>query len=548
MAARLLLIVFCWVLSSQAAVVWGPVVDLGYELHEATVNETGNYYNFSNVRYASAPVGNLRFAAPVSPPKAKKPIINNGQTTFICPQGIPYWSNIAFARLAGRNVSLGNESDYKIADIPPVDPRTNEDCLLLDITVPMSVFDGRRRNISGAPVLLWFHGGGFVLGNKGGWGNGAGLVGRSLENNQSGIIYVAANYRLGLFGWLSGHDSITSNAGLLDQKLAIEWVRKHIHLFGGDPNKISVIGESAGGGSLMTLITTNGGNNGKEALFSRAILQSPWLPPLREESQAIALYNQVLQAADVSSPDQLRDAPSETLQTVNSLLIGRAPFGTYVFGPLIDHKTIPDDPRRLLKNGSFKLTIGLMIGHNSNEGAFFTPPSTTASCSFECFFSRVLPQLSQETLSYISSSLYHFGQSTPTNNITSMREQYELAYGNFSINCNIEYLKSAYQDRLYAYIFSQPPGVHTTDLLFTFSNVADQGDGVMDDAWLAVIMQRYFVNFALSGSPNTPLPVPEFPQFSNNSMVMNFNTVGFGARQDDVDEQKCKGWECLLGY
>jgi carboxylesterase type B len=90
---------------------------------------------------------------------------------------------------------------------------------------------------------------------------GEGSPGGLLRRSNDSIIYVALNYRLGAFGWLAGPDfeeqGGNSNAGLLDQRLAIEWVKKYIHLFGGDCNDVTLIGESAGGSSIEHQITVS---------------------------------------------------------------------------------------------------------------------------------------------------------------------------------------------------------------------------------------------------------------------------------------------------
>jgi carboxylesterase type B len=150
---------------------------------------------------------------------------------------------------------------------PPaqLDPRTTEDCLFLDVIVPKKVFDGansnsriKRRQSSGAPVVVWIYGGGYTGGYKTSSGNPDGLIASSQAGGGDGIIFVAMNYRLGALGWLSGPtlqaSGGVSNAGLYDQRLALEWVQQNIHLFGGDPNKVTVMGESAGGRSPETSI------------------------------------------------------------------------------------------------------------------------------------------------------------------------------------------------------------------------------------------------------------------------------------------------------
>ena len=163
--------------------------------------------------------------------------------------------------------------------LPSQDPRTTEDCLFLDVVVPQSIFKGASNatNLtSGAPVLVWIYGGGFTAGVKDAY-SPAGLIKASQVNSTAGIIFVSLNYRLGAFGWLSGptlQSNGTANAGLYDQRLALQWVQDKIHLFGGDPNRVTVIGESAGGGSIMHQITAFGGLNGR-APFQQAVLQSP---------------------------------------------------------------------------------------------------------------------------------------------------------------------------------------------------------------------------------------------------------------------------------
>lgn len=112
-------------------------------------------------------------------------------------------------------------------------------------------------------LVVWIYGGGYTGGDKSGINGGspAGLIHRS----NGSIIYIAINYRLGAFGWLSGptfQQSGSANAGLLDQRFALEWVQKYIHLFGGDPNRVTIMGESAGGGSVMHQITAYGGLKG----------------------------------------------------------------------------------------------------------------------------------------------------------------------------------------------------------------------------------------------------------------------------------------------
>ena len=257
-----------------------PKVDLGYEIYQATsLNETTNLYSFSNIRYAAPPTGENRFRAPQPPAQNRSTVQVNSPDT-VCPQASPLWGlgSVEYITryLAGERSF--NESDFSSASslnisniaglaslIPKPDPRTTEDCLFLDVVVPQQLFKKKSKKSGGAAVLVWIYGGGYTAGSKSDSYNPAGLLARSQDGDDDGVIYVALNYRLGAFGWLSGptfQEDGTSNAGLHDQRFALEWVQKHISKFGGDPKRVTVFGESAGGGSIMGQITAYGGNRG----------------------------------------------------------------------------------------------------------------------------------------------------------------------------------------------------------------------------------------------------------------------------------------------
>lgn len=138
---------------------------------------------FRNIRYAAPPIGPSRFLAPTAPSVNRTSIQN--ASDVICPQAYPKW------------LTTGAVTPFTPADIPPVDPRTSEDCLFLDVLLPKKIWDTRQR--TRAPVLVWIHGGGFVIGWKDASGAGYGLVSRSQQFGSEGVVLVSINYRLGLF-------------------------------------------------------------------------------------------------------------------------------------------------------------------------------------------------------------------------------------------------------------------------------------------------------------------------------------------------------------
>ncbi len=207
----------------------------------------------------------------------------------------------------------------------------------MDVVVPKAIFDSRDGG-EGAPVLVWIHGGGYVAGDKGAAGSPAGLIARSQDESTHGIVYVQIQYRLGAFGFLAGSileaSGGVSNAGLLDQRLALEWIQRNIKFFGGDPKRVTVLGESAGGGSIMHHITANGGR-GEPVPFRQAIMQSPGFEPIVSKEQQDKTLREFFGYLGVGSVEEARLQPTESLQRANDIQVGLAPYGAFIYGETI---------------------------------------------------------------------------------------------------------------------------------------------------------------------------------------------------------------------
>ncbi|KAH7398624.1 Alpha/Beta hydrolase protein [Phaeosphaeria sp. MPI-PUGE-AT-0046c] len=548
-----------------------PVVDLGYGLHQAIVNSTGDYYNFSNIRYAEPPTGRSRFAPPI-PPRGRNPIVYNGSVARICPQAYPAGGRLnekynTYYSLTGKTGLDDFQNASQGFDYPrssPQDPRVTEDCLFLDVMVPRKVFHGHTSGASklrtGAAVMVWIHGGGFCAGSKYDTPS-AGLIYRSQADDREGVIYVAINYRLGAFGWLSGPSFAkhgTPNAGLYDQRLALEWVRCNIHLFGGDPQRVTVFGESAGGGSIILQTTAFGGIKGK-APFQRAILQSPGWTPMAGNLEQEHNFRDFLGLLNVSTLSEARKLSSSALEAANEVQVRNSKKG-WTYGPVVDGSFVPALPSLLMYHRLYDQSIDVMVGHNGDEG--FGYPGLKNDTDFDAFIQTIFPNAPNSELDYITKEMYppkarSFGalpeDYDPTSTTSTIVTSYNNTQGRQSlfvsdtvINCNAHFVNKAYKGETYSYLLAVPPALHGQDLYYVFYN------GQATDVFyrpinitLAHIIQEYWINFAKFGSPNGQ-GLPFFPKWGHNMSVQGLSHDGVEPIRDPIDVFVCDRWELGL--
>ncbi|KAF2018367.1 acetylcholinesterase precursor [Aaosphaeria arxii CBS 175.79] len=566
-----------------------PVVDLGYELHQASnFNESYRFYNFSNIRYAAPPLGELRFAPPAAPEKNRSSI-NNGSIGRICPQAGTGWNSVAVQFLTSR--FLGLPFNYTQPYVPtpsnqttPVarqDPRASEDCLFLDVFVPEKVFNSTGKSQSngysngkskGAPVLVWIYGGGYVGGNK--YTNPAGLLAmsgyNSTTNGEGDIVYVALNYRLGAMGFTSGPtyqaEGGTANLALLDQRFALEWVKKNIHLFGGDPDRVTVFGESAGGGSIMHQITAYGGSQGP-APFQRAIPQSPGWLPVSSQLQQEDAFQRLLNLTNTTTLAELRKVPTEALIRANSLQVLEAPYGSYIYGPVVDGNFTPAQPPQLLAQGRFDKDVEIMVGHNTAEGVLFTPPNINSTADINRQLRGVFPYIPQRVIDYVTTELYPPVGSKGTNTTANVTELYTTEYDRAALivaesifTCNTRYLTlsaDANNASSYSYLFAVPPGIHGQDLSYTFWDggplaPASSPLGVRN-ATVAAALQGYITSFTEEGVPsanaaaaNAGGVIGEFQTYGDGekeARVLRISDTGIRIVKDSNQNGRCDFWQ-----
>jgi carboxylesterase type B len=205
------------------------------------------------------------------------------------------------------------------------------------------------------PVLVQIHGGGYDQGNSQS-NPGYMMVNQSMGN----LIYVSIQYRLAAFGFLSSNEireNGAANAGLLDQRAALGWVQRNIRAFGGDPSKVTIIGGSAGGGSVMDQLILYGGASNPP--FRAAISEYPWWQSYKNNTILEAQYGQMLTATSCDNLACLRSQSTQSLiDAMQASLISYGwekyyGWGDFYYGPAVDGDVIRDLPSNEFKQGHF---------------------------------------------------------------------------------------------------------------------------------------------------------------------------------------------------
>ena len=309
------------------------------------------------MRFGETPTGSLRFAAPTTP--TTSPVVD--------PTGAITCHYVKLSKTNGGKEGLGI-SFPGVPGAGPGTPTKTEDCLFLDVYAPASIFS-KGVPIKKVPVIVWFYGGAYVGGSKSGpddnnpFYTGIGAIAAAQKFNQE-VIFVAGNYRLGAFGWLAGHymeQNGTPNAGLLDQRLILQWVQDNIDQVGGDKSKVSAWGESAGAGSILHHLVLSQEGNQLDPLFSKAILQSPafeiqW--DRSEDGQLDKTYTTFAQMVTHSNDTDigtLRGLGIDDIALINAnydlVVSSWASTNQIPFGPAVDGSLIRHLPANLFTTG-----------------------------------------------------------------------------------------------------------------------------------------------------------------------------------------------------
>ncbi|XP_051727045.1 crystal protein [Ctenopharyngodon idella] len=304
---------------------------------------------FYGIPYADPPVGEKRWTppSPVSP--------------------WSYTYNATFPRPACMQVCAGEFSRL-------CPPKVSEDCLYLNVFVPVSV-NLSSPIVTALPVMVWIHGGDFIAGSA-----SKPLYDGRFISNYSNTVVVNMEYRLGAFGFLvTGKDpesSAVGNYGILDQQAALRWVQENIAAFGGDPNKVTLFGESAGAQSVCLHLMMES----SESLFRHAAIQSlPFSLPLKTRWDAVKLGWDFAKLTNCSA----FDLPCLRSLSSHAVLNAQAKSGSKIinpfhflevfetWGPFIDGELIQEQPITAFQTGRWQSYKPVILGTTSEEGVIF---------------------------------------------------------------------------------------------------------------------------------------------------------------------------------
>jgi carboxylesterase type B len=255
------------------------------------------------------------------------------------------------------------------------------------------------------------------------------------------------------------------------------------------------------GSSVEHQVTAFGGKRGYP--FRRAIAQAPAFVPEGPKQAVLQekTARDYLRLAGVHNITEARQLNSSTIIDANSMQIANAPYGLFVYGPVVDGTFAPKLPGQLLASGQFARNISIMTGHNLSEAPVFTPPNVTTEQDFRDYIDSVYPGLNQSIMDTVLNNLYpaDYSGSQP---YQSPIERLFLMIGESMFTCNCYFLNRAYNKiETYAYEYQVPPAWHGLDIPYTYYDGTGTNITAGLIAPIAEIFQSYITNFALTGNP-----------------------------------------------
>ncbi|MFT4020926.1 MAG: carboxylesterase family protein [Acinetobacter sp.] len=454
---------------------------------------------FKGIPYAAPPVGELRWQAP---------------------HPVKPWRGILQA------TNYGNDCLQQPfpGDAAPLGVGLSEDCLTINVWKPTKA-QGKL------PVMVWIYGGGFVNGGS----SPAVYAGDQFAKN--GVVFVSFNYRVGRFGFFAhpslANQKLRGNYALMDQIAALKWVQQNIQKFNGDPQNVTLFGESAGGYSVNSLLLTDL----TTGLFQKAIIQSgsgrhnmvPNQTWQQAEKAGIAFANKHhIQGTDADALAALRKIPAnEVVDGLNMATMRTADYS----GPMIDGRIITNEPLVLYREGKFH-KVPLIIGANEADLGF-APKVETVEQALSVFPPNLQSKARQ---AYNNLSAQAVAQAIasdafmvePARYMARVWSQYQVPVWQYRFG----YVATSVAEQMRA-------AAHATEIPYIFNTLkARYGSNVtIKDQAVADQMQQYWVNFARTGNPDHPTSsAPKWSTYSTpKDNILIVPTTGAHHIQEQAD-------------
>uniref|UniRef100_A0A4X2KUW2 Carboxylic ester hydrolase n=1 Tax=Vombatus ursinus TaxID=29139 RepID=A0A4X2KUW2_VOMUR len=471
---------------------------------------------FLGIPFARPPIGNLRFSPP-QPPEPWSDVRNATSYPPICLQDDAILRKLMmFLKM---NTTITSSS---------------EDCLYLNIYVPDHTEEDAK-----LPVMVWIHGGGLILGS-------ASTYDGSILSTTQNVVVVTIQYRLGILGFFStGDEHAPGNWGYLDQVAALRWVQKNIAHFGGDPGRVTIFGESAGGISVSSHILSPMSKD----LFHRAIMESgvvifPGLISSSSESiiHRIANLSACENCSSASIVECLRN------KTENEILDISKAFR--IIPGMVDGQFLPKHPEDLLASGEFH-HVPSIIGINNHEYGWLIPVSFGLSMFKEEMTRETIRKILLSPLMGIPPTIVSIMMDKylgSTEDPRELRAQFQEMMGDLVFV--VPALKVAkYQQSpsspVYFYEFQHRPSMfngikpdfvkadHSDEVLFVFG-VPYLGEATEEEKLLSHRIMSYWANFARHGDPNGA-DLIRWPVYDQKEEYLQLNlqlSVGKSLRKD----------------
>jgi para-nitrobenzyl esterase len=444
------------------------------------VSSDGAIASYLGLPFAAPPIGDLRWRAP-QPPRAWKGVRDATRFSADCPQ--PGTSSVA----------------------PP--RHFAEDCLYLNVWAPA------RRPAKPLPVMVWIFGGSFLHGGA----SQAGFDAKRLADR--GVVVVTLNHRLGSLGFMAHPDltreaGTSGNYGLLDQVAALEWVKRNIGAFGGDPAAVTLFGQSSGAISTQTLMATPAA----KGLFTRAIVQSGPIWGLSQMPRSLkdleGVGQRMAARRGLTTIAEMRRLPADSLIATTPEEDG----GLFLpFFPIVDGKVVPTSSAEAFFHGR-EAPVPMIVGYTADEFSQSVPKDMTPA-AFEAIIRR---DYGAEADRYLA--LYpHAGPADARRAMVQSKVYpiYDGAIGQAEWH--------ARKSPTWLYRFDRvAPGLqaapHGADVPYTFDAV-DTPPFAATDRALAADLVGYWTNFARTGNPNGA-GLPEWTRFDPATpQLMSFGDV-----------------------